>query len=227
VARNPIRELCLLAAEIHGARFWQEGVIPPDPQEIKGFMESGFDPEYFRRSHALEKTETDVPLEMMLRIWARPTFEIHGLPGGYTGPGLKTAVPNQAELKVSFRLVNGQSAARIEESFRRFVAAVNPDVEIVVTGSLAPYTGRLDSAAFAAVREGMTRAFGRAPVPVREGGSIGAVAILAERLEAPVAFLPLSLPEHGYHAPDEFFDWRQAEGGIRAFAHTFAALARG
>ncbi len=42
----------------------------------------------------------------------------------------------------------------------------------------------------------------------------------------PIAFLPLSLPEHGYHAPDECFDWRQAEGGIRAFAHTFAALAR-
>jgi len=226
VARNPIRELCLLAAEINGARFWQEGVIPPDPDEIKGFMGSGFDPEYFRRSFGLEKLETDVPLEMMLRIWARPTFEVHGLTGGYTGPGLKTAVPSQAELKVSFRLVNGQDAARIEEAFSRFVVAVNPDVEILITGRLAPYTGRLDGPACAAVREGMTRAFGRPPVPVREGGSIGAVAVLAEKLGAPVAFLPLSLPEHGYHAPDEFFDWRQAEGGIRAFAHTFAALAR-
>lgn len=227
VARNPIRELCLLAAEIHGSRFWQSGVIPPGPEEITSFMQSGFDPEYFRRSFALEKLETEVPLEMMLRVWARPTFELHGLIGGYMGPGLKTAVPPQAELKWSFRLVNGQDPTEIEVALRGFVAAVNPDVEIVVTGSLAPYTGRLDGAVCAAVREGMTRAFGSPPVPVREGGSIGAVAILAEKLGAPVAFLPLSLPEHGYHAPDEYFDWRQAEGGIRAFAHTFAALAQG
>jgi len=58
----------------------------------------------------------------------------------------------------------------------------------------------------------MSRAFGREPVPVREGGSIGAVSILTEMLGVPVAFLPLSLPEHGYHAPDEFFDWQQAAG---------------
>ena len=226
VARNPIRELCLLVAEIHGARFWHEGVIPPAPAEVAGFMGSGFDPEYFKRSFGLERLETEVPLEMMLRVWARPTFEVHGLVGGYTGPGLKTAVPKEAELKWSFRLAHGQEPARLEPALRAFVAAVNPDVEVVIAGRLAPYAGSLDGPACAAVREGMRAAFGREPVPVREGGSIGAVAILAERLRKPVAFLPLSLPEHGYHAPDEFFDWRQAEGGIRAFAHAFAALAR-
>ncbi len=225
VARNPIRELCLLVAEIHGARFWQDGVIPPSPEEVAGFMASGFDPDYFRRSYGLEKLETDVPLEMMLRTWARPTFEVHGLAGGYTGPGVKTAVPPDAELKLSFRLVHGQDPAHVEARLREFVAAVNPDVEVIATGCLAPYLGRLDSPAFAAVRAGMTRAFGREPVPVREGGSIGAVSTLAEKLRVPVAFLPLSLPEHGYHAPDEFFDWQQAAGGMRAFAHTFAAYA--
>jgi hypothetical protein len=51
------------------------------------------------------------------------------------------------------------------------------------------------------------------------------VSILTEMLGVPVAFLPLSLPEHGYHAPDEFFDWQQAAGGIRAFVHAFAAYA--
>jgi acetylornithine deacetylase/succinyl-diaminopimelate desuccinylase-like protein len=227
VARNPVRELCLLVAEIHGARFWQAGVVPPGPDEVAGFMQSGFDPEYFKRSLGLEKVETEVPLEMMLRVWARPTFEPHGLVGGYTGPGLKTAVPSHAELKWSFRLAAGQDPAEIEQTLRRFVAAVNPDVEIVITGFLAPYSSGIDGRGAMAVREGMRLAFGRPPVQVREGGSIGAVAQMAAKLGAPVAFLPLSLPEHGYHAPDEFFDWRQAEGGIRAFAHTFAALASG
>lgn len=59
----------------------------------------------------------------------------------------------------------------------------------------------------------------------REGGSIGAVPAMEQVLGAPVVFLGLSLPEHGYHAPNEFFDWEQAEGGIAAFAHYFASLA--
>jgi acetylornithine deacetylase/succinyl-diaminopimelate desuccinylase-like protein len=226
VARNPVRELCHLAAAIHGAAFWREGVIPPAPAEIEDFLGAGFEAEYFRRSFGLEKLETEVPLEMMLRLWARPTFEVHGLAGGYTGPGVKTAVPKDAELKVSFRLVHGQDPARIEEGLRRFVEAANPDVEVITTGRLRPYFGNLSGPIAAAVRDGMTRAFGKPPVAVREGGAIGAVPIMAETLGVPIAFLPLSLPEHGYHAPDECFDWRQAEGGIRAFVHTFAALAR-
>lgn len=225
VARNPIRELCLLAAAIHGARFWHEGAIPPSPAEIAGFAASGFDAAYFKRSYGLDKIETEVPLEMMLRTWARPTFELHGLTGGYMGPGVKTAVPKEAELKWSFRLVHGQDPAVLEPRLRAFVQAVNPDVEIEVTGRLSPYLGGLAGPAADAVRAGMTRAFGREPVPVREGGSIGAVSIMTEMLGLPVAFLPLSLPEHGYHAPDEYFDWRQAAGGISAFVHAFAAYA--
>jgi acetylornithine deacetylase/succinyl-diaminopimelate desuccinylase-like protein len=225
VARNPVRELCLLAAAIHGARFWHEGAIPPAPAELAGFAASGFDPAYFKRSFGLEKIETEVPLEMMLRTWARPTFELHGLTGGYTGPGVKTAVPKEAELKWSFRLVHGQDPADLEPRLRAFVAAVNPDVEIEITSRLAPYMSGLGGPAADAVRAGMTRAFGQEPVPVREGGSIGAVSIMTEMLGLPVAFLPLSLPEHGYHAPDEYFDWRQAAGGISAFVHAFAAYA--
>jgi acetylornithine deacetylase/succinyl-diaminopimelate desuccinylase-like protein len=225
VARNPLRELSLLVAAINGSRFWHEGMIAPTADEVAGFMACGFDVDYFKRAYALDKIETEVPLEMMLRLWTRPTFEVHGLAGGYVGPGVKTAVPREAELKVSFRLVHGQDPARIEARLREFVAAVNPDVEVVATGRLAPYTGRLDGPAVAAVKTGMARAFGRDPVPVREGGSIGAVSILADRLRVPIAFLPLSLPEHGYHAPDEVFDWQQAAGGMRAFVHTFAAYA--
>jgi acetylornithine deacetylase/succinyl-diaminopimelate desuccinylase-like protein len=225
VARNPVRELCLLAAAIHGAAFWKAGVIPPEPSELADFMASGFDPEYFRRSYGLDKLETQVPLEMMLRVWARPTFEVHGLAGGYTGPGVKTAVPKDAELKVSFRLVHGQDPERIREDLRRFVAAINPDVEVIITGQLRSYFGDLTGPVCAAVKAGMTRAFGKPPVAVREGGAIGAVPIMATELNPEIAFLALSLPEHGYHAPDECFDWQQAAGGIRAFVHTFAALA--
>jgi acetylornithine deacetylase/succinyl-diaminopimelate desuccinylase-like protein len=225
VARNPVRELCEAATAIHHASFWREGVVEPSMEEIEGYAGSGFDLEYFKGAHSLEKMETEVPLEMMLRLWARPTFEIHGVTGGYHGPGVKTVVPHAAELKASFRLVAGQNPARIANQLHEFLATLNPDIEVDTTEHLEPYRGADSGKFHDAVSRGMAAAFGRTPVRVREGGSIGAVPVMAEQLGVPVHFLPLSLPDHGYHAPNEYFDWRQARGGIEAFARTFAELA--
>jgi len=85
----------------------------------------------------------------------------------------------------------------------------------------APTTGPLPDA----VRRAMKFAFGREPVFVREGGSIGAVVSMERYLKAPVLFLGLSLPEHGYHAPNENYDWQQARGGIVACAKYFDEVA--
>ena len=76
-----------------------------------------------------------------------------------------------------------------------------------------------------AVKRSMKFAFKREPVFVREGGSIGAVVTMEKVLKVPVVFLGLSLPEHGYHAPNENFDWEQASGGMAAFARYFAEVA--
>jgi acetylornithine deacetylase/succinyl-diaminopimelate desuccinylase-like protein len=72
----------------------------------------------------------------------------------------------------------------------------------------------------------MRTAFGKEPAFVREGGSIGAVVTMKKYLKAPIVFLGLSLPEHGYHAPNENFDWEQASGGMKMFARYFDTLAR-
>ncbi len=77
-----------------------------------------------------------------------------------------------------------------------------------------------------AVRRSVKFAFGKEPVFVREGGSIGAVVTMEKVLNAPVMFLGLSLPEHGYHAPNENYDWEQASGGMIAFAKYFEEIAR-
>jgi acetylornithine deacetylase/succinyl-diaminopimelate desuccinylase-like protein len=225
-ARNPVRELAAVATAIDRARFWHEGVVPPSPADIEGFMRSGFELDYFKRAHDLERLETEVPLEIMLRIWARPTFEVHGLVGGYMGPGVKTVVPDQAELKVSFRLVPDQDPRALGQRLVDFVHALDPAVEVELTGFLEPYCGPTTGRVYEAIATAFTEVTGRVPVNVREGGSIGAVPILAERLGVPVHFLPLSLPEHGYHAPNERFDWRQAKVGMAAFAKVFEQLAR-
>ncbi len=226
VSRNPLRELMALATAIDNAAFWKEGVEPISPEEAESFMRSEFDPAYFKSAHGLDKLESEVPLEMMLNLWLRPTFEVHGLRGGYVGPGIKSIVPNEGELKVSFRLVPNQRAEQVLGDLRAFVAQVAPDVEVTGGAAFPPYKASASGSIHEAIMEGMEGAFGRKPVTVREGGSIGAVPMMEAALGVPVYFLPLSLPEHGYHAPNERFDWKQAHGGIRAFSRVFEKLAR-
>ncbi|KIG12313.1 Acetylornithine deacetylase/Succinyl-diaminopimelate desuccinylase [Enhygromyxa salina] len=226
VARNPLRELANLASAIGDAEFWRLDALAPSQQEVESYLRTGFDAEYFRKSHRLEQLESDVPLEMMLRLWARPTFEIHGLVGGYTGPGIKSTIPANGELKVSFRLVPNQHPAALLDRLTAFVKGFNPAVEVRELGSFEPYQGHITGPIHEAIVHGMTQGFGREPALVREGGSIGAVPQMARVLGVPIHFLPLSLPEHGYHAPNETFDWRQAKGGIASYVHAFAHLVR-
>jgi len=225
VARNPLRELAGLAAAIEGAKFWRDGALAPSAEEVESYMRTGFDAEYFRSSHQLERLESEVPLEMMLRLWARPTFEVHGLVGGYVGPGIKSTIPGHGELKISFRLVPGQDPDEVLGRLREFAAGFNPDVEVVGLGSFEPYQCTTAGRVHEAIVHGMREGFGVEPALVREGGSIGAVPKMARVLGVPIHFLPLSLPEHGYHAPNERFDWKQAKGGIASYVHTFAKLA--
>ena len=89
-------------------------------------------------------------------------------------------------------------------------------------GSLKPYVGDYRGAYTEAARGAVEYAFGKRPALIREGGSIGAVVTMAEMLRVPIVFIGLSLPEHGYHAPNEHFDWGQASGGMKALVKYMA-----
>jgi acetylornithine deacetylase/succinyl-diaminopimelate desuccinylase-like protein len=150
---------------------------------------------------------------------------VHGIVGGYTGPGVKTAIPYRAEAKISMRLVPHQTGEKILRLVRNFIKERNPDVQFIPESVLNPYLGPHAGPHADAAREAMQSAFGKKPAFVREGGSIGAVVTMKKYLKAPIVFLGLSLPEHGYHAPNENFDWEQASGGMKMFAKYFETLA--
>jgi acetylornithine deacetylase/succinyl-diaminopimelate desuccinylase-like protein len=154
-----------------------------------------------------------------------PTFEVHGVAGGYAGPGLKAIVPGRAEVFASCRLVPDQTPERIRRLVTSFVKKHAPDVEVHAEGGSLPYRGVTTGPLADAIREAMRFGFGRKPVFIRDGGTIGAVTTMEKVLRCPVLFLGISLPEHGYHAPNENFDWRQAEGGMAAFADYFRRVA--
>jgi len=153
-----------------------------------------------------------------------PTFEVHGIAGGYQGPGVKTIIPPKATAIVSCRLVPQMDPKKIVKLIKDFVKKKNPDVKISAEHALPAYEGETEGPYADAIRGAMKFAFGKEPVFVREGGSIGAVLSMERVLKAPVFFLGLSLPEHGYHAPNENFDWPQARGGMVAFADYFRRI---
>jgi acetylornithine deacetylase/succinyl-diaminopimelate desuccinylase-like protein len=232
-ARNPLGELMELVHEIYDARSgrvkvpgFYDDVVPPSPSELRDFRNSGFSLKAFRKDNRLRRLRTDDPLDVMKRIWAQPTFEIHGVVGGYTGPGVKAIVPGRAEVKASCRLVPNQSPARIARLFKAFVKARHPEVVVRLEKGAQPFKGVTQGPEADAVRHALKFAFGRTPVFIRDGGSIGAVVTMKRILKCPVVFLGLSLPEHGYHAPNENFDWRQASGGMIAFAKYIDAVSR-
>ncbi len=231
-ARNPIGELMKLVSEMYDAttgkvkiKGFYEDVVMPTRKELKEFAASGFTIKQFKKDHLFKSIRTEDALDVMKRIWALPTMEVHGLVGGYTGPGIKTIIPPRAAVKLSCRLVPDQKPERVKKGIRDFIKERNADVKIEWEGSMYPYKAPTTGPLADAVRSAMKYAFGREPVFVREGGSIGAVVSMEKVLKCPVLFLGLSLPEHGYHAPNENFDWRQASGGMVAFARYFEELA--
>jgi len=231
-ARNPIGELMQLVSEMYDAKTgkvkikgFYEDVVPPSKREIEDFRNSGFTVREFKKDHLFKSIRTEDRVDVMKRIWAMPTFEVHGLVGGYTGPGIKTVIPPDATVKISCRIVPDQDPKKILRLVKEFVKRRNPDVKVNAEAAMLPYKAPTEGPLADAVRDAMKFAFGREPVFVREGGSIGAVVSMEKVLHCPILFLGLSLPEHGYHAPNENYDWQQASGGMVAFARYFANVA--
>jgi acetylornithine deacetylase/succinyl-diaminopimelate desuccinylase-like protein len=231
-ARNPLGELCQLIAECYDARSgkvkipgFYDDVVNPTRHELKNFLASGFDVRRFKQAHELKKLRSEDPEDVVRRIWAAPTFEVHGIVGGYTGPGVKTAIAPMAEAKVSMRLVPNQNPDKIYRLVRNFIKERSPDARVFPESFLKPFLGPVTGPYADAARSAVQAAFGKDPAFVREGGSIGAVVTMQKYLKTPIVFLGLSLPEHGYHAPNENFDWEQASGGMRLFANYFEVLA--
>jgi acetylornithine deacetylase/succinyl-diaminopimelate desuccinylase-like protein len=232
-ARNPLTELSWLIGEMVDGKSgkvkipgFYDDVEQLTVAEARDFAASGFSVETFMHDHEMRSIRMEDPLDVMTSIWASPTLEVHGIVGGYVGPGIKSAVPARAEAKLSCRLVPNMTCTKTLEKVTAFVKERIPDAEVHKDARLEPYRGHTTGAYADAVRDAYHFAFRSRPAFTREGGSIGAVPTMEAILGAHVYFLGLSLPEHGYHAPNENYDWEQASGGIPMFARYFDSLAK-
>ncbi|MEV4616956.1 dipeptidase [Kitasatospora sp. NPDC049258] len=230
---NPASVAAELAAALHDADRrvaipgFYDGVVELTDEERALFAELPFDEAQWLRVAKSYGTSGEAGYSTLERVWARPTAEVNGIWGGYTGPGGKTIVPADAHLKLSFRLVAGQEVEKVREAVRSWVAERVPDgirYEIVFPGATRPCLTPLDHPALQSTVRAMGRAFEQKILFTREGGS-GPAADLQDVLGAPVLFLGISVPSDGWHSVNEKVELDLLRKGVEAAAYLWGDLA--
>ena len=238
---NALTELVRLLAQLHDEDRhvtipgFYDGIVELTETERALFAKLPFDEAAWLRTAKAPAAVGEAGYSVLERVWARPTAELNGFWGGHTGHGSKTIVPAEAHAKVSFRLVAGQDPARIRKAFESWLADRVPSwisYETSYEGEgVRPCLTPLDHPALQSVTRALGRAFAAEPggepreiLYTREGGS-GPEADLQEVLGAPVLFLGISLPEDGWHAPNEKVDVANLLKGAEAAAYLWEDLA--
>ncbi len=205
-------------------------VRPLAPEERLRFASLPFDDARYRRDLGVPTLWGEEGYTTLERTWARPTLDVNGIWGGFTGEGSKTVLPARASAKISCRLVPDQDPDEILDLLEaRLRELVPPTVAMSVQrlGAGKPVITPLDHPAVQAASRAVERAFQKPVAFVRSGGSIPIVASFQERLGIPTVLMGMSLPDDHAHAPDERFPLENFFGGIRASAYLWEELARG
>ncbi|HTI06181.1 MAG TPA: M20/M25/M40 family metallo-hydrolase, partial [Gemmatimonadales bacterium] len=232
-APNAHEELCRLLGRLKG----EDGKVNipgfyapvkrPSKAELAAWKKLPFNEKDFLTKRVQGKKLLGLKKYSVLeRLWALPTFEIHGILGGFTGEGAKTVIPAEATAKVSMRLVPNQTLKAVE---RQLAAAVKRLAPSYVTASVRflhgadPAQIEVDAAPFKLLGQAFKQVTGRSTVPARAGGSIPVVPALASA-GAPVILTGIGLPDDRLHAPNEKLDLKQLWEGIDVFRRFYELL---
>jgi acetylornithine deacetylase/succinyl-diaminopimelate desuccinylase-like protein len=198
-------------------------------EERAAWRQLPFNEKKYRKDLGAPRLAGEREYSVLERVWARPTFEVNGIIGGFTGEGAKTVIPAVAMAKVSMRLVPDQHPDRIAELFEAHVRKIAPrTVELSVTRMhggkpwITDYNNTFVQAASRAIEQG----FGKAPVFCREGGSIPVVSTFQEELGVPAVLFGVGLPDENAHAPNERLDLGNFHNGIVASAVFYDELSK-
>jgi acetylornithine deacetylase/succinyl-diaminopimelate desuccinylase-like protein len=200
-----------------------DDVSEPAPAEKQSWAGLPFDEKEFLKNEVGSSQLTGEPgYSVFERTWARPTFEVHGIAGGFTGAGSKTVIPAKALAKCSFRLVPDQNPDKVVAAFRKFIAEHTPagiHFDLKVLGQSPGLLVNPDHPAIRVAAQALTDIFGQKTVYTRSGGSIPIVGDFAEHLHIPSILMGFGLPDDGLHSPNEKYSIDNYYKGIMAVAH--------
>lgn len=205
-----------------------EQVRPPSDAELAAWRSLPFDEEHYRDNDVGARELVGEPgFSVLERVWARPTLDVHGMPGGFTGAGAKTVIPAKATAKVSLRLVPGMEPQSVFALLRDYVGRIAPrgvTVETRLIHSGDPVVVDTDNPFIRAATDAMRDVFGRETVFVRGGGSIPIVGDFQRHLHLPTVLMGFGLPDDNLHAPNEKFHLPNFNWGIESIVR-FLVLA--
>jgi acetylornithine deacetylase/succinyl-diaminopimelate desuccinylase-like protein len=233
-ALNPINLLTRILGALHDERGrvqipgFYDGLVMPSEAVRAQWAALGFDEAAYLGEVGLSVPSGERDYLALERLWARPTADVNGIWGGYTGPGAKTVIAAEAHAKLSFRLVPGQDAERIIEGLKRFVAERCPadaKVEISVLSAAPAAVMDEDGPVFAAARAALAEEYGRPAVVGGEAASIPVVASFRRILGLDSLLMGFGLPDDRIHSPNEKFELACLRHGIRSHLRLLHALA--
>ena len=200
-------------------------VQAPSPAEKKSWESLPFNEAEFLKNEVGSKALTgEKGYSVLEKVWARPTLEVHGIAGGFTGAGAKTVIPATATAKVSMRLVPNQNPEKILAAYKKFVKENTPagvEMEVRVLSSGPAIMVNLDHPAINVAARAFKDILGRETVFVRSGGSIPIVGDFATHLGIPTILMGFGLPDDGLHSPNEKYKLANYYSGIMTIAHFF------
>jgi acetylornithine deacetylase/succinyl-diaminopimelate desuccinylase-like protein len=200
-------------------------VEAPSADEKASWKHLPFDEDEYLKTEVGSTELTGEPeYSVFERTWARPTFEVHGIAGGFTGAGAKTVIPAKAVAKVSIRLVPRQDPQKVVRAVEQWVKENSPrgiQCEVRVLSSGPGLMVNTDHPAIRVAAKAFSDIFGKPTVFTRSGGSIPIVGDFATHLGIPTILMGFGLPDDGLHSPNEKYNIRNYYDGIRTLAHFF------
>jgi acetylornithine deacetylase/succinyl-diaminopimelate desuccinylase-like protein len=197
-----------------------DDMIPPSAEELAAWRSLPFDEEQYRISEVGSRELVgEAGYSVLERTWARPTLDVHGIPGGFAGAGAKTVIPAKAVAKVSMRLVPGMTPAKAFAQYKSYVEEIAPagvDVQVRLIHSGDPCVIPVDNPYIKAATRALHEVWGRDTVFIRSGGSIPIVGDFARHLGLPSVMMGFGLPDDNLHAPNEKFHVKNFELGIES-----------
>ena len=233
---NPITILAKMIASCHDENNhitipgFYDDVVEASAAERSLINKAPFDEKAYKEELGINALWGEKGYSTYERTGIRPTLEVNGIWGGYTGEGAKTVLPSKAFAKISARLVPNQSAATITQKLIQYFQSIAP-AGVQVKASLhhggEPYMTPIDSKGYQAASKAIETTFGKTPIPVRGGGSIPICSILEKELGIKIVFMGFGLDNDNLHSPNEKYNIENYFKGIETipyFHQYFAAL---
>jgi acetylornithine deacetylase/succinyl-diaminopimelate desuccinylase-like protein len=233
-APNPFVALAQIIAKLKDADGkilipgFYDKVAKPTDAELHAWKALPFDEEEYREAEVGSVALTGEPgYSVLERTWARPTLDVHGMPGGFIGAGAKTVIPAKAVAKVSLRLVPEMTPAESFAQLKAYVESIVPTgvtVEVRLIHSGDPIVVSTDNVFVAKATEAMHTVFQKETVFVRGGGSIPIVGDFVRELGIPTVMMGFGLPDDNLHAPNEKFNLSNFHRGIESIVRWLALV---